>query len=118
MIFAGPQSDVKKFYAAADIFVFPTLYEPFGNVCLEAMASGLPVITSRINGASEIMEGMDDLLLNDPTDVKTLATKIDFLLANTREREIITCTVRKIAEHYTISHNARQFVNLYESILN
>lgn len=118
VIFTGPQSDVRIFYAAADIFIFPTLYEPFGNVCLEAMASGLPVITSRINGASEIMEGMDYLLLDDPTDIKTLSAKIRFLLANNNdERRKIASAVRSIAEHYTISNNARQFVSLYESIL-
>lgn len=118
VIFTGPQSDVKRFYALADIFVFPTLYEPFGNVCLEAMASGIPVITSRINGASEIMEGMDCLLLDDPTDIKTLSAKIGFLLANNNdERRKIASAVRSIAEHYTISNNARQFVSLYESIL-
>ena len=117
VIFTGPQSEVKKFYASADIFVFPTLYEPFGNVCLEAMASGLPVITSKVNGASEIMEGMDYLLLEDPTDIKTLSAKIGFLLANNDERRKIAGAVRSIAERCTISNNARQFVSLYESIL-
>lgn len=114
VVFTGPQSDVKMFYVAADVFVLPTLYEPFGNVCLEAMASGLPVITSRVNGVSEIMEGTDCLLLDDPTDIKGMAKKIGFLLANNVEREKIARTVRKIAEHYTISNNAQQFVNLYK----
>lgn len=117
VIFAGPQSDVKKFYAAADIFVFPTLYEPFGNVCLEAMASGLPVITSRVNGVAEIMNGMDHLLLNDPSDIEDMARKIGFLLADNVEREKIAIDARKIAERYTISNNAQQFVNLYQTVL-
>src|SRR6266566_1572417 len=43
-------------YAAADIFLLPTLYDPFSNACLEALAAGLPVITTRANGFSEIME--------------------------------------------------------------
>ncbi|MHB1292964.1 MAG: glycosyltransferase family 4 protein, partial [Sulfuricella sp.] len=43
--FAGGQEDVRPFYGAADVLVFPTLYEPFGNVALEAMACGLPVVT-------------------------------------------------------------------------
>ena len=115
--FAGPQSDVKIFYAAADVFVFPTLYEPFGNVCLEAMASGLPVITSRVNGVSEIMEGMDYLLLDNPRDVKKMEKKIGFLLSNNDEREKTAIAVRKIAECYTIFDNAQQFVNLYRAIL-
>ena len=56
VIFAGPQKQVQPFYGAADAFVFPTIYEPFGNVVLEAMACGLPVITSSFNGASEVIE--------------------------------------------------------------
>ena len=117
VIFTGPQSDVRIFYAAADIFVFPTLYEPFGNVCLEAMASGLPVITSRVNGVAEIMNGMDHLLLNDPRDIEDMARKIGFLLADNVEREKIAIAARKIAERYTISNNAQQFVNLYQTVL-
>ena len=117
VIFTGPQSDVRIFYAAADVFVFPTLYEPFGNVCLEAMASGLPVITSRVNGVAEIMNGMDHLLLNDPSDIEDMARKIGFLLADNVEREKIAIAARKIAERYTISNNAQQFVNLYQTVL-
>lgn len=117
VIFTGPQSDVKTLYAAADIFVLPTLYEPFGNVCLEAMASGLPVITSRANGVSEIMEGMDYLLLNNPGDIEDMAGKIRFLLANNIEREKFSLAARRIAEYYTISRNAQQFIHLYQIIL-
>ncbi|OHB35013.1 MAG: hypothetical protein A2Y08_02695 [Planctomycetes bacterium GWA2_40_7] len=117
VVFTGPQSDVKMCYAAADVFVLPTLYEPFGNVCLEAMASGLPVITSRVNGVAEIMNGMDHLLLNDPSDIEDMAWKIGFLLADNVEREKIAIAARKIAERYTISNNAQQFVNLYQTVL-
>ena len=117
VIFTGQQSDVRVFYAIADILVFPTLYEPFGNVCLEAMASGLPVITSRVNGVAEIMNGMDHLLLNDPSDIEDMARKIGFLLADNVEREKIAIAARKTAERYTISNNAQQFVNLYQTVL-
>ena len=54
--FLGEQSDLRPAYAAADIFLLPTLYDPFSNACLEALASGLPVITTRHNGFSEIIE--------------------------------------------------------------
>lgn len=113
VIFAGPQSDVKMFYAAADIFVFPTIYEPFGNVCLEAMASGLPVITSKVNGASEIMGKMNHLLLDDPRDIEEIARKIEILLGNDLERAQSAIIVRQIAERYTITNNALRFVELY-----
>ncbi len=54
--FLGEVSDVMRLYAAADIFILPTIYDPFSNACLEALACGLPVITTRSNGFSEIIE--------------------------------------------------------------
>ena len=48
--------DLALLYAAADIFILPTLYDPFSNASLEALAAGLPVITTRGNGFSEVIE--------------------------------------------------------------
>jgi UDP-glucose:(heptosyl)LPS alpha-1,3-glucosyltransferase len=53
--FLGAQRSIEKIYACGDMFILPTAYEPFANVCLEAMACGLPVITTASNGASEII---------------------------------------------------------------
>jgi UDP-glucose:(heptosyl)LPS alpha-1,3-glucosyltransferase len=54
--FLGEVPDPVRIYLAADIFILPTIYDPFSNACLEALASGLPVITTRSNGFSEIVE--------------------------------------------------------------
>jgi UDP-glucose:(heptosyl)LPS alpha-1,3-glucosyltransferase len=54
--FLGEVAEVARLYAAADIFILPTIYDPFSNACLEALACGLPVITTRSNGFSEIIE--------------------------------------------------------------
>ncbi|HMF45224.1 MAG TPA: glycosyltransferase family 4 protein [Candidatus Udaeobacter sp.] len=54
--FLGEVADLVPVYAAADVFILPTIYDPFSNACLEALASGLPVITTRSNGFSEIIE--------------------------------------------------------------
>ena len=54
--FLGEVADLRPIYAAADIFILPSVYDPFSNACLEALASGLPVITTRDNGFSEINE--------------------------------------------------------------
>ena len=51
VIFTGPRKDVETFYAASDIFLFPTRYEPFSNVVLEAMSYGCATFTTRQNGA-------------------------------------------------------------------
>jgi len=70
IIFVGTEfGSIERFYAAADVFLLPTLYEPFGLVILEALASGLPTITSACAGASEWLEGgVDAVLLRDPSD--------------------------------------------------
>jgi UDP-glucose:(heptosyl)LPS alpha-1,3-glucosyltransferase len=54
--FLGEVADLVRIYAAADIFILPTIYDPFSNACLEALACGLPVITTRSNGFGEIVE--------------------------------------------------------------
>ncbi len=53
--FLGPVSDMRALYAAADVFVAPTLYDPFSNACLEALAAGLPVLTTPANGFAEMI---------------------------------------------------------------
>jgi UDP-glucose:(heptosyl)LPS alpha-1,3-glucosyltransferase len=54
--FLGEVAEVARLYAAADIFILPTIYDPFSNACLEALVCGSPVITTRANGFSEIIE--------------------------------------------------------------
>ena len=77
----GPSQDIARFHAAADVFALPTVYEPFGLVIVEAMASGLPVVASRLAGASEaITPGVNGLLLDDPHDVAELAAALARLL--------------------------------------
>jgi UDP-glucose:(heptosyl)LPS alpha-1,3-glucosyltransferase len=84
----GASSDVARFHAAADVFALPTTYEPFGLVIIEAMASGLPVITSGLAGAAvAIAEGNNGLLLDDPRDAEQLAQHLRALLdAGERDR--------------------------------
>jgi len=53
--FLGPVSDLPPVFAAADVFTLPTIYDPFSNACLEALAAGLPVVTTTANGFSEIL---------------------------------------------------------------
>ncbi len=66
----GAVRDLPALYAAADIFLLPTLYDPFSNACLEALASGLPVVTTRDNGFSEIIdEGVHGTIIETPSDV-------------------------------------------------
>ncbi|HYE99929.1 MAG TPA: glycosyltransferase family 4 protein [Planctomycetota bacterium] len=71
----GRRTDVSHLYAASDVLILPTLYDPFPNVTLEAMASGLPIIVSRIAGTSEIIDG-DSIVVDEPWDVEALAAAV------------------------------------------
>ncbi len=68
----GPTAAPEQLYAEADLYVLPTLYDPCANTCLEAMACGLPVLSTTSNGASELLpEGW--MALEDPLDAAALA---------------------------------------------
>jgi len=84
-IAAGATRDVRPFYAAADFFVLPTRHDPCSLVVLEALAMGLPVISTRFNGACEVMtSGEHGHVLPDPGDVPALADSMRTLLDDDR----------------------------------
>ena len=112
--FASPARDIEQVFGAADMFVFPTYYEPFGMVITEAMASSLPVITSRSAGASEmISEGESGLLLDNPGDPHELSQKIKILLTDEANRKQIGKSARSAASIYNWSHVAEDTLQLY-----
>lgn len=81
----GPTRTVEEWYAAADIFCLPTFYDTFGMVVLEAMACGLPVITSRFAGVSEVVQdGQTGCLLDQAPDAGELARRLEELMAPER----------------------------------
>jgi len=77
IVFAGRQTAVEDYYAAADLLVLPALQEAFGNVVLEALASGLPVVTSRTVGAAELLTGdLEQGIVADPDNKRQFAQRI------------------------------------------
>ncbi|HVT79420.1 MAG TPA: glycosyltransferase family 4 protein [Phycisphaerae bacterium] len=78
----GPSADVGRYFAAADLFVLPTYYEAWGLVIVEALASGIPVLTSRLAGAAAaVREPANGLLLENPKDPGEIGQKLRQLLA-------------------------------------
>jgi len=115
--FAGQRNDIYKYYASADVFIMPTLYEPFGMAVTEAMASGLPVVTSRQAGVSELItEGEDGILLDNPADPEEIAHRIIPLILDKDLRLKIGQKARKKAESMSWDKMAVETVNLYEEI--
>jgi len=80
VIFAGPHKDPRRFLGAADAFVLPTLYDPLSNAVLEALACGLPVVTSRRCGAGELVVAHDAGFTCEAIDVGAFAESMRTLL--------------------------------------
>jgi len=110
VLFLGPRDHVEQFYSAADVFVLPTIYDPFSNATIEAMASGLPVITTAHNGASEIVDdGVDGFLLHNILDYNELSLKI--MLALSRS-VVMGENARLKAEKYPIERAVKEFTTI------
>ena len=118
IIFVPHSSNLWEYYAASDIFVLPTIYEPFGLVIVEAMASGLPVITSRVAGAADlIIDGVNGFLLRAPSDVNGLAEKIELLLSNAGLRKTMGERARETAEKFSWDRVAQKTLEVYNTVL-
>ena len=106
--------DVVPAYAAADVYVQPTWYDPCSLVVLEALACGRPVITTRFNGASELMEdGREGLILDTPADIDALAEAMRELLdADLRRR--MGRAARETAELHPIERNFEEMMAVFE----
>lgn len=117
VFFLGHRTNVQDFYAAGDALLFPTLYEPFGTVVLEAMATGVPSITSREAGAAEVLtDGVDAAILHDPTNPDEIAARLrpwldPARLAPVREAALAT------AAKYSIETNVDHTLKIYEQVL-
>ena len=107
--------DAIHLYAAADVYVSPTREDAFGLPVLEAMACGLPIITSVFGGVSQIIsDGEDGLVLKDPSDAVALAGHLKNLQEHPDLRLRIGENARRTSEAYTWERNAAavwQFLN-------
>lgn len=114
--FLGVQQDVKPYYGAADALVLPSLYDPFANVILEAMACGLPVVTStKCGGAEFISEGQNGYV-SDALDIATLIQALK-KLENQAHCQALGENARETVKPYTLSAMSVQMVRLYEKLL-
>ena len=113
--FVGGVSDVRPFLAAADAFVLPTLYDPFPNAALEAMAAGLPLVTSTKCGAAEIVREGENGFVRDALDAGGLAQCLDRLDPGTARR--MGEAAREAVAPLTPQAMGREYLALYERLL-
>jgi UDP-glucose:(heptosyl)LPS alpha-1,3-glucosyltransferase len=108
--FVGAMPDVARIFHAVDAVALPSLFEPFGNVVLEAMASGVPVLSSVHSGVSELLpESMQKFVVRDPTDPNEIATKVNALLETGDELRLLA---RATAERYTWGSYAQNLLKI------
>jgi len=116
IIDSPPSVAMPHVYAAADVFLLPTLYDPFANVTLEALAAGLPVITSAQNGASEIIEeGKNGFILPRANDTKLIADLL-VQLADPDYRATFKQPAQALAQKHDLSRNLNETLAVFEKL--
>lgn len=114
--FVGSVDDPVPYYAAADVYVQPTFYDPCSLVVLEALASGLPVVTTRFNGAGELITpGREGFVMDDPADGDELVHLLRPLL-DPQRRSSMQSAARELALRHGFADNCEQILGIYRQV--
>ncbi|MBG2865680.1 glycosyltransferase family 4 protein [Proteus mirabilis] len=116
ILFLGVQKDTLPFYQMADGLLLPTLYDPFPNVILEAMACGLPVITSDTCGGAEFIEQGINGFVTDALDTPAMIGAIESIPADNLGNKMSKAARNKILP-YTPENLSQQLIELYQKVL-
>ncbi|MCA9100952.1 MAG: glycosyltransferase family 4 protein [Planctomycetales bacterium] len=112
--FLGSVDDPAPLYAGADVYVQPTWYDPCSLVVLEALAAGLPVVTSCFNGAGELITpGQEGDVLDDPANDVAWAECLA-RYCHTRRREAMGDAARRLAERHDLERNCDEILSVYQ----
>ena len=109
VVFTGPRQDADDFYTISDVFLFPTRYEPFSNVVLEAMSFENAVFTTKQNGAHEVL-GSEYIMLNSKD--MSVVDKIGQLLKDSKSLEKIKRENKLIAKSLSIDLNMKKTIKV------
>jgi UDP-glucose:(heptosyl)LPS alpha-1,3-glucosyltransferase len=116
VVFAGHSAAVEDYFQAADIFVFPTLYEAFALVTLEAASAGLPLATTLVNGTEDfVVDGENGVFIE--RDGRDIARKLGPLVADSQLRRRMGESARRAAASYTWDAVAQRTLAVYEQVL-
>ena len=114
--FLGLRHDVPDLMKAMDFLVFPSRYEPFGLVVIEAMATGIPVITATSTGAADLVKPEAGIVISDADDIESLAQALQLLVSNPDLRNKMGQAARAIAEQHSWKLMAQHYVDLFEEM--
>jgi UDP-glucose:(heptosyl)LPS alpha-1,3-glucosyltransferase len=115
-IFAGRVKSIDEFYANSDVFVLPTYYDACSLVVIEAMASGIPSITTIFNGASGIItDGKNGYIISHPPDPSELADKMHLLMDN-KNRQRMSEEAFRTGQEYSAERNHREMMRVLDEV--
>lgn len=115
--FCGPSDRVRAFLHAADMFVHPTYYDPCSRVVLEAMVSGLAVVTTRYDGAAEMLQhGENGFVVDSPTDIESFSDHVATLESDADLRQRVGYRARQIGPTVSMRVHAEYVHALYETV--
>jgi UDP-glucose:(heptosyl)LPS alpha-1,3-glucosyltransferase len=113
-----PRGDIAAAFAEADVFVLPTRYEPFGMVIAEALASGVPVVTTSRAGAAELIrDAVNGFTVEDPDDVTGFAAALEHVVgASPERRAAMAAAARESVRDLGWDRIARRVLEVYRSL--
>jgi UDP-glucose:(heptosyl)LPS alpha-1,3-glucosyltransferase len=114
--FVGAQQDVTPYLGAADFFVLPTLYDPFPNAIIEALACGLPVITTKQCGAAEVIEEGIHGYIHDNIDRPALETHLQ-TMQHLPSLDTMSDAASKLGASFTLEAMASNMQHLYQNLI-
>lgn len=116
VLFLGLRSDVDRLHAAGDALIQPSFQDPFPNACLEALASGLPVVVTRVTGISEIIEeGREGFVIDHAARTEELSARLRDL-ADPARRDSMGLRARETAEGFSLDRYVEEYLKLYEEL--
>ncbi|PMG05812.1 glycosyl transferase [Vibrio breoganii] len=114
--FAGKQTNMGDWFAAADLMIHPAYTEGLGSVILEALNTGLPVIATRAGGIPDIIESGVNGYLVDIGDAERMADKLVRVLGVDHQKAMIKENIIDSLRDFRIEHTAERYVGIYKSV--
>jgi UDP-glucose:(heptosyl)LPS alpha-1,3-glucosyltransferase len=117
LVFVEATDNIFPYYGVGDIVTLPTLYDPFSNICLEALACGIPVVTTEENGASEIICPEETgVVISDPHDHVALAEGISRFLPR-EVRNSVREKAPQSVQNFTVEKNIFETLKVYKQVM-
>ena len=116
IVFKGPTRSIEQVYADSDVMVLPTYYDACSLVVIEAMACGLPPITTVYNGVAGIIsDGHNGYVINNPPHPKELSEKMRVLLSREQRIRMSEEAIRT-SKSLTMEENHRQMIEVFNQV--